>query len=308
MLIPVRTSPTSKTAICPTKKTGRCPSLGGLLQPDHTVQEELRSEARMDVADRVVVVTGGGNGIGRALCRRMAVESPRAIIVSDYDEEAAREVAAEIRGTAFTCDVSDERQVQELVRFTRKEFGRVDVFCSNAGITAKGGTDLGNDVWNNIWDVNVMSHVYAARHVVPIMLRQGEGCLLQTISAAALVTEIGSAPYSVTKRAALAFAEWLSVQHGRDGLLVSCICPMGVATEMLDEDDPIHQYLHMEALTPEQVAESVIAGLAEENFLILPHPRVAEFFELKAEDYDRWLRGMQRLNQKLTRRRANSAA
>lgn len=262
----------------------------------------------MDVADRVVIVTGGGNGIGRAMCRRMAVEDPRAIIVADYDIESAREVAAEIRGTAFACDVSDEDQIKKLIRFTRKEFGRIDLFCSNAGITTKGGTDVSNDDWQNIWNVNVMGHVFAARHVVPIMLRQGEGCLLQTISAAALVTEIGSAPYSVTKRAALAFAEWLSVQHGRDGLLVSCLCPMGVKTEMLDEEDPIHQYLQMDSLTPEDVAESVIAGLAEEKFLILPHPRVAEFFQLKAEDYDRWLRGMQRLNQKLTRQRTSSAA
>lgn len=262
----------------------------------------------MDVADRVVIVTGGGNGIGRAMCRRMAVEDPRAIVVADYDGDAAQRVASEIRATPFTCDVSDEDQIRELVQFTRREFGRIDLFCSNAGITAKGGTDLANDDWQNIWDVNVMSHVFAARHVVPIMLRQGEGCLLQTISAAALVTEIGSAPYSVTKRAALAFAEWLSVQHGRDGLNVMCLCPMGVQTDMLDDEDPVHQFLQLDSVTAEDVAECVVAGLADERFLILPHPRVEEFFQLKAEDYDRWLRGMQRLNQKLTRRRARSAA
>ncbi len=263
----------------------------------------------MDVADRVVIVTGAGNGIGRALCRRMAVEDPRAIIVSDYDGDAAATVAREIRATSFECDVSDEDQVRDLVKFAKSEFGRIDIFCSNAGITAKGGTDVSNDQWQNMWDVNVMSHMYAARHVVPIMLRQGEGCLLQTISAAALVTEIGSAPYSVTKRAALAFAEWLAVQHGRDGLLVSCLCPMGVQTDMLDEEDPVHQYLQMDSLTADEVAESVIQGLADENFLILPHTRVEEFFQLKAEDYDRWLRGMQRLNQKLTKlRKAPTAA
>lgn len=262
----------------------------------------------MDVADRVIIVTGGGNGIGRAMCRRMAVEDPRAIIVADNNAEAAQAVADEIRATPFTCDVSDEDQIRELVQFARTEFGRIDLFCSNVGITAKGGTDVPNDEWQAIWDVNVMSHVYTARHVVPIMLRQGEGCMLQTISAAALVTEVGSAPYSVTKRAALAFAEWLSIQHGRNGLKVMCLCPMGVQTDMLDEEDPVHQYLQMDALSPEDVAESVIAGLAEENFLILPHPRVAEFFEFKAEDYDRWLRGMQRLNQKLSKRRTKAAA
>ncbi len=255
----------------------------------------------MDVADRVIVVTGGGRGIGRALCQRMAVESPRAIVVADRDTAAALATAQEIAGHAFTCDVADEAQVRDLVSFARETFGRIDIFCSNAGITASGGAEVPTDQWQAIWDVNVMSHVYAARHVVPLMLKQGEGCLLQTISAAALVTEIGSAPYSVTKRAALAFAEWLAVQHGRDGLLVSCLCPMGVDTDMLDDTDPVHQYLQMRSLSPEDVAQSVIKGLAEERFLILPHPEVAEFFRLKAEDYDRWLRGMQRLNQKITR-------
>ncbi len=262
----------------------------------------------MDLTDRVIVVTGGGNGIGRAMCRRMAVESPRAIVVADRDEESARACASEIRAIPFGCDVSREEDIVALVEFTRMRFGRIDVFCSNAGITTKGGPEVSNDAWQNIWDVNVMSHVFAARHVVPTMLRQGEGCLLQTISAAALVTEIGSAPYSVTKQAALAFAEWLAVQHGRDGLLVSCLCPMGVETDMLDEADPIHQYLQLGSLSAEDVAETVITGLAREEFLILPHPQVAEFFQFKADDYDRWLRGMQRLNQKLTRRRANSAA
>lgn len=264
----------------------------------------------MDLADRVIVVTGGGNGIGRAMCHRMAVESPRAIVVADRDEAAAAKCAAEIRAIPFTCDVSREADIISLVDFAKNRFGRVDVFCSNAGITTKGGPEVSNDAWQNIWDINVMSHVFASRHVVPIMLRQGEGCLLQTISAAALVTEIGSAPYSVTKQAALALAEWLAVQHGRDGLLVSCLCPMGVETDMLDHEDPVHQYLQIGSLTAEDVAETVIAGLAREEFLILPHPRVAEFFRYKAEDYDRWLRGMQRLNQKLTRfrRKAGQAA
>lgn len=262
----------------------------------------------MDLTDRVIVVTGGGKGIGRAMCHRMAVESPRAIVVADIDNDAATECANEIRATAFECDVSQEDQVAELVRFAKLEYGRIDVFCSNAGVTTKGGPELDSRVWQDIWDINVMSHVTAARHVVPLMLKQGEGCLLQTISAAALVTEVGSAPYSVTKRAALAFAEWLAVQHGRDGLLVSCLCPMGVETDMLDHSDPVHQFLQLASLSPEDVAESVIAGLAREEFLILPHPEVAEFFQFKANDYDRWLRGMQRLNQKLSKPRKPTAA
>lgn len=259
--------------------------------------------SNMDVADRVVVVTGGANGIGRAICRRMAVESPRAVIVSDCDEEAARRTADEIAAVPFVCDVSNEAQIRELVRFAKTEFGRIDLFCSNAGITSPGGPELADQQWQAIWDVNVMAHVHAARHVVPVMLKQGEGCLLQTISAAALVTEIGSAPYSVTKHAALAFAEWLAIQHGRQGLQVACLCPMGVETDMLDETDPVHQYLRMRSLTPDDVAESVITGLARESFLILPHAEVAEFFQLKAADYDRWIRGMQRLNQKISQRR-----
>lgn len=255
----------------------------------------------MDVADRVVIVTGGGNGIGRALCRRMAVDSPRAIIVADRDASAAERTATEIRGEAFACDVSQESDIEQLVGFARRRFGRIDMFCSNAGITVKGGAEVSNEDWQRIWEVNLMSHVYAARHVVPIMLKQGEGCLLQTISAAALITEVGSAPYSVTKRAALAFAEWLAVQYGREGLQVACLCPMGVETDMLDMEDPVHQFLHAGSVSADDVAEDVIVGLGDERFLILPHPEVAEFFQMKAADYSRWLRGMQRLNQKLTR-------
>ncbi|MEZ6042305.1 MAG: SDR family oxidoreductase [Planctomycetaceae bacterium] len=191
--------------------------------------------------------------------------------------------------------------MQSLVRQAIEKFGRIDIFCSNAGITARDGLECSNKDWQRLWDVNVMSRMYAARAVVPHMLESGGGYLLHTASAAALLTEIGSAGYSVTKHADLAMAEWLSVCYGRQGIRVSCICPLGVYTDMLDDSDPIHRYLHLHALTADQVADSVVEGIRKEEFLILPQPEVAEFFQLKAEDRDRWIRGMQRLRQKLTR-------
>ena len=262
----------------------------------------------MKIQDQVVVVTGAGRGIGKALCQRFAREGARAVIVSDIDSAAAEDVAASIDGLACACDVADQASVENLVQQTVASFDRVDLFVSNAGITVKGGIETACDDWQRLWDVNVMSRVYAARAVVPQMLRQKSGYLLHTASAAALVTEIGSAGYSVTKQADLALAEWLSVQYGREGIGVSCLCPLGVETDMLEDDDPVHDFLRLHSITAEDVAESVIQGLDQETFLILPHPQVAEFFQLKADDYDRWVRGMQRLNQKLTRKRKKKAA
>lgn len=254
----------------------------------------------MELRDRVIIVTGAGRGIGAALCRRFSAESPAAVIVSDVDRTAAEAVAEEIGGISAVCDVSDREDVQKLTAFALEQFGRVDVFCSNAGITVKGDVETSPEDWQTMWDVNVMSRVHAAAAVLPAMLRQGEGYLLHVASAAGLLTEIGSASYSVTKHADVALAEWLAVRHGRDGIRVSCVCPLGVATGMLDEDDPIHRYLHLHVVTPEDVAECVAAGIRAEEFLILPQPQVQEFRALKTEDHDRWIRGMQRLRQKLT--------
>ena len=255
----------------------------------------------MEVRGKVVVVTGGGNGIGAALCRRFATEQAAKVVVSDIDPGAARSVADEIDGLAIPCDVADESSIQSLIDQTVNECGRIDVFCSNAGITVKGGIESPNEDWMKMWDVNVMSRLYAARAVVPMMLEQGSGYLVHTASAAGVLTEIGSASYSVTKHADVALAEWLSVCYGRQGIDVSCVCPLGVTTDFLDNDDPIHRYLHLHAITADDVAESVINGMREKQFLILPHPEVAEFFSLKTDDHDRWIRGMQRLRQKLTR-------
>ena len=249
------------------------------------------------------MVTGAGRGIGEAMCRRFAVAGAGIVVVSDRDEDMANAVAAAIgpQAIAIRCDVSSEQDIRELVERTIQAAGKIDIFCSNAGITIKGGLESSNEEWQRMWDVNVMSRLYAARAVIPGMLERGEGYIVQTASAAGVLTEIGSASYSVTKHADLAMAEWLSVCYGRSGIRVSCICPLGVETDMLDDSDPIHRYLHLHAITANEAADSVLAGIQSEQFLILPHPQVLDFFKLKTEDYDRWIRGMQRLRQKLTR-------
>ncbi|HEY3138251.1 MAG TPA: SDR family oxidoreductase [Blastocatellia bacterium] len=250
----------------------------------------------MKLKDRVAVVTGGANGIGRALCQRFAAEGARAIVVADLDSEGAEALAKEIKGLAVKTDVSAEADIINLVNRATDAYGRIDLFCSNAGIGTPGGDDEPNDIWQRIWEVNLMAHVYAARHVLPGMLARGEGYILATASAAGLLTQIGSAPYSVTKHATVAFAEWLAITHGNAGIKVSCLCPQGVNTDLLRRSaGGAGEFLRAGALEPEQVADAVMKGLDEERFLILPHPEVAEYFRRKATDYDRWLRGMRRL-------------
>ncbi len=252
----------------------------------------------MNLQDKVVVVTGGANGIGRALCKRFAAEGARGVVVSDIDFKTAAQVADEINGIAIRADVGDEAEVANLVAEASKAFGQIDLFCSNAGIGGVPGFEqVTNAAWQQIWDVNVMAHIYAARAVLPQMLERGEGYLLNTASAAGLLTQIGSAPYSVTKHAAVAFAEWLSITYGDRGIKVSCLCPQGVKTNMLmsSAEAGAPGFLLEGAIEPEDAAEAVVRGLAEEKFLILPHPEVAEYFQRKATDYDRWLRGMRRL-------------
>jgi len=250
----------------------------------------------MRLQDKVVVVTGGANGIGRALCHRFAAEGARHIVVADVDASGARRVAEEIGGLALPTDVSVENNLMQLVERTTRAYGAIDLFCSNAGIAVEGGAEVPDESWRRIWDVNVMAHIWAARAVLPGMLARGEGYLLQTASAAGLLTQIGSAPYSVTKHAAVAFAEWLAITYASAGIKVSCLCPLGVRTNMVrDANGGIGEYLRQGAIEPEKVAQAVVDGLAEERFLILPHPEVAEYFLRKASDYDRWLRGMRRL-------------
>jgi NAD(P)-dependent dehydrogenase (short-subunit alcohol dehydrogenase family) len=256
-----------------------------------------RRRRPVEVTDKVIVVTGGGNGIGRALCRRFAAEGAKAVIVADLDAAAAVRVAGEIGGTAVATDVTREAAVADLVHNVMRERGRIDLFCSNAGIAMNGDEHTADIDWQRCWNVNVMAHVYAARAVVPGMLAQGSGYLLQTVSAAGLLTHPESATYAVTKHGALAFAEWLSIRYGDQGIRVSAVCPQGVRTDMLTRAERRGRpsFLSESAIEPEAVAEAVMNGIADERFLILPHPDVAEYVRRRAIDHDRWLRGMRRL-------------
>ena len=255
----------------------------------------------MKLKDKSVIVTGGASGIGRALCRRFAAEGARVVVVADRDGEGASEVASQIGGLAATVDVSNEKDIQGLVQQAIESYGSVDLFCSNAGIFVPGGVEALDEDWECIWNINVKAHIYAARAVVPHMLKRGEGYLLNTASAAGLLSQIDSAPYSVTKHAAVSLAEWLAINYGDRGIGVSCLCPQGVVTKMLSEGDrtEVARFLNKSAISAEQCAEAVVAGLDAERFLILPHPEVEEYFRRKASDYDRWLGGMQRLKRKM---------
>jgi NAD(P)-dependent dehydrogenase (short-subunit alcohol dehydrogenase family) len=255
----------------------------------------------MDIRGRVVVVTGGGGGIGGALCRRFAADGARQVVVSDVDRQAAETVAAEIGGTAMTADVTVESDVQGLVSTTVEKFGRVDIYCSNAGIAFGGGPEAPDEAWRKSWEVHVMAHVYAARALLPGMRERGEGYIVGTISAAALLNHILAAPYAVTKAAGLSFFEWMAIAYYDQGIRVSALCPQGVRTAMLAQEGG--SFLAPSALDPPQVAQAVVEGIREERFLILPHPEVEEFFRRKASDYDRWLRGMRRLREKIMQER-----
>jgi len=250
----------------------------------------------VEVADRIVVVTGGARGIGRALARRFASAGAEIVVVADMDGDGAWSVAREIGGMAIRCDVSREAEVAQLVEKVQIAKGRIDIFCSNAGIGVGGGPEARDADWQRIWDVNVMAHVYVARHVLPGMLARKEGYLVGTVSAAGLLNHMFAAPYGVTKAAALSFFEWLAIAHGDEGIRVSCLCPQGVKTDMLAAERRHGlDFLTATALEPEQVADIVLQGIRDEKFLILPHPEVAEYFSRKANDYDRWLKGMRRL-------------
>jgi NAD(P)-dependent dehydrogenase (short-subunit alcohol dehydrogenase family) len=260
----------------------------------------------MELSGKVVAVTGGASGIGRALAQRFASEGAKGVVVADLDADGARTVAEGI-GTAAIgvgCDVAAVEQVRALIASTEEAFGPIDLFCANAGVGQGTGLDTPDDVWARAFDVNVRAHVVAARLLMPGWLERGEGYFLSTASAAGLLTQIGSAPYSVTKHAAVALAEWLAVTYGSQGIRVSCLCPMGVDTAMLNAGLDAGEREGLGArvvaatgnvLQPEDVADTVVEALREERFLILPHPEVLEFFRRKGSDYDRWIAGMQRL-------------
>jgi NAD(P)-dependent dehydrogenase (short-subunit alcohol dehydrogenase family) len=251
----------------------------------------------MKVAGKTVAITGGARGIGRALAQRFAREGARHVAVADLDEAGAHAVAAQMRGSAMRVDVSRESDVATFIETTERTHGPIDLFCSNAGIAVGRGLETPNDVWQKIWEVNLMAHVYAARHLVPRMSARGGGYLLNTASAAGLLSQIGSATYAVTKHAAVSLAEWIAITHGHQGIKVSVLCPQAVRTDMIAGNED-HVASVDGIMEPEQVADAVIAGLEAEKFLILPHAGVAEYVQRKAADRDRWIAGMRRLQER----------
>ena len=254
----------------------------------------------MQVRDKVVVVTGGANGIGKALCERFAADGARLVAVADLEVDNARQVADAIGGVAYGVNVREEAQLADMVADIESNHGPVDLFCSNAGIIATDGepwwaTSAPNETWQAMWDIHVMAHVYAARACLPSMLERGEGYFLNTVSAAGLLNQVGDAAYSTTKHAAVGFAEALAITHGDDGIKVSMICPQAVATRMIGDFEGGGTAGVDGILTPADVAEAVVQGLAEERFMILPHAEVEQYRQNKAADYDRWIGGMRKL-------------
>ncbi len=258
----------------------------------------------MDVAGKVIVVTGGANGIGRALCERFHAEGARKVVVADLEESNAQSVALTLGGDAFGVDVRDESALAAMVAKVEADHGGIDLFCSNAGIIALDGepwwaTSAANETWQAMWDIHVMSHVFAARACLPGMLARGKGYFLNTVSAAGLLNQIGDAAYSTTKHAAIGFAESLAITHADDGIGVSALCPQAVATRMIGDNGDGGTAGVDGVLTPEAVADEVVKGLAEERFLILPHEEVEAYRQNKARDYDRWLGGMRKLRRNM---------
>lgn len=248
-----------------------------------------------------VVVTGGGNGIGRALAHRFAAEGAR-VVVNDLDADSAKTVAEEIGGYAVPGDAAGEEGVRELIASAGGHLGEIDVFCANAGVAIGTGPDTAEEIWQRAWEINTMAHVRASRELLPGWLKRGRGRFVVTASAAGLLSMLGSAPYSATKHAAVAYAEWLSATYAHRGIAVHCICPEGVRTRMLTESGSAGDVvLRPSAIEPEQVADALLSGIAEGRFLILPHPQVHDYYVLRASDTDKWLRGMGKLQRRIER-------
>ena len=257
----------------------------------------------MDIQGKVVVVTGGGNGIGKALCERFAADGARHVAVVDLEKESAEAVASQIGGSAYGVDVRNEQQIADMVAAVEADQGQIDLFCSNAGIIKTDApqwwaTSATNDTWQAMWDIHVMSHVWAARACLPAMIERGDGYFLNTASAAGLLNQIGDAAYSTTKHAAIGFAESLAITHGDDGIKVSCLCPQAVATRMIGVAEDGGTAGVDGVLSPADVADACVRAIAEERFLVLPHEEVQTYRERKTADYDRWLGGMRKLRQR----------
>jgi NAD(P)-dependent dehydrogenase (short-subunit alcohol dehydrogenase family) len=251
----------------------------------------------MELANKVIVITGAGGGIGRAMALRFAAERPHKVICTDLDLAGAQTTADQIGGVALRLDVAVEADIATLIETVETSIGPIDLFCSNAGISVGGGVEVPNDDWQRIWQVNVMAHVWAARHLLPRMTARGGGYLLNTASAAGLLNQVGDAPYGVSKHAAVGLAEWLAMSHGDAGIKVSVLCPQAVRTEMTRGlEDHVASIDGM--MEPEAVAEACVEAIRRETFLILPHKQVLGYMRAKTDNYDRWIGGMRKLTRK----------
>ena len=248
----------------------------------------------MELQDRVAVITGGSGGIGLSMAKAFLAEGARAIMLADLNEQAVAAAARELGCDGMACDVTDEAQIQAVVAATIEKHGQIDLFCSNAGAGGEGTlTDASNEVWQRQWELHVMSHLYAARAVLPGMLERGDGYLLNTASAAGLLAALGSGPYTVTKGAAVKLAEFIAINHGDEGIKVSVLCPQGVNTAMAPRSLGDGQTDGI--IEPDELARTVVDCIREERFHVLPHPEVEEYVRRKGDNIDRWLHGMRRL-------------
>ncbi len=254
-------------------------------------------KAIMEIKDKIVVVTGAASGIGKALAQRFHKEGAKLVVCSDINGDGAAATAKEVGGVSFKTNVGKEDDIKHLIETVESKHGPIDLFCSNAGIGIGGGAEASNEGWQRIWDINVMAHVWAARHLVPRMAARGGGYLLNTSSAAGLLSQIGSAPYAVTKHAAVGLAEWLAITHGDQGIKVSVLCPQAVRTAMTaGNPDGVASIDGM--MEPDAVAEACVRAIEKEQFLVLPHAEVLTYMRNKTNDYDRWIGGMRKLNRR----------
>ena len=256
----------------------------------------------MKVENKRVIITGSANGIGSSLARAFSERNVQSMILVDLDESNNSTLAKKVGGTAYKADVGNEDEIIKLIDYAKQNMGGIDIFCSNAGISGAGGLlSRSNEDWNNIWTINVMPHIHAAKPALPMMWEQGSGYFMNTASAAGLLTQLGAAGYSVTKSAAVSFAEWLKITYGERGIGVSCLCPQGVRTPMV-EDAPeiVGSLVSIDGLLePDVVANEVIECIEKDQFLVTPHPEVLEYMKIKASDPDRWITGMQSLTKQL---------
>ncbi len=254
----------------------------------------------MELSDKIIVITGGGSGIGKAMATRFKQEGAKQIVLVDINAKLAESVAQQLGCLAMSADVSKEEDIKRVIDETEKTVGPIDLFCSNAGVGLGDDLNAANNEWQLSWDINVMPHVYAARHLVPLMVARGGGYFLNTSSAAGLLNQIGGAAYAVTKHAAVGFAEWLAIHHGHQGVKVSLLCPQAVRTPMTEGEHDAAKAASVDGMMePEELAEVVVEQLREESFLILPHSEVLGYMQNKTSNYDRWIGGMNKLMLKI---------